>query len=476
MNWQQLIDQFQPLEKHEVPDFAKTRELEQALQLYNKSLEHISRDSADIALISLRRLASDYPLFGMASLLAGCLLAYDDEFEESLALTTQSIEQGQLEPGWLEEAKRCREALEKELHMASEPDNAEGKKPRKGKSAIDTTAVLEKIKRKQKVKMASERERQKVLRQGDQAEEETFVEHPRQLSDYIRLAVPLAAGVVLLVLLIFAGTRLVSFASADRDTDADQLEWLLSRLESMAPGDEAIDDLLDEFGHLFDQPGTDVPGGDIRETSLPETEATTGETEETTVTESTDPDETDERETTTQPAETTTDDDPQPTPEPTADPDALLLDQAKDALQQARALQSDDVMAAADHLFIAQTILETVPEDTRSDNFEQSAVEVLSEVDALMNELARSAANAYRVAGRALFDQGEFEAALVPYLKAFELDPGNYGGGTAYYTGRSYQELGLYEAARHYYDYVVENFSGRDIAGYSANRLREMGY
>ena len=478
MNWQQMIDQFQQLEQHQVPSFAKTREMEQALHLYNKSVEHISHDSSDIALIALRRLASDYPRFGMASFLAGCLLAQDEAYEEALALTTQAVEQGQLEAQWLGEAENCIETLQQELHLASEAEKTEGHKSHSGKAAINTSAILEKIKRKKKVKMASDRERQELLRQGDQVEEETFVESPRQLSDYLRLAAPVLGGVILVVLLIFAGVRLVSSARADRDTDADQLEWLLSRLELMASDDEEINALLAEYGHLFDQPGiTETDDQDSTETSLPETEPTTDAPDETTHTEP-DPDETDAPDTTTtlQPTETEPPVDPLPTPEPTTDPDILLVDQAVNALQQARNLQSEDLMSAADQLFMARTILEAVPAATQPENQELNAGELLSEVNDLMDEIARPAANEFRVAGRALFDSEAYEDALVLYLKAFELDPGNYGGGTAYYTGRCYQMLGQYEAARPYYEYVVDTFSGRDIAGYSANRLREMGY
>jgi TolA-binding protein len=75
------------------------------------------------------------------------------------------------------------------------------------------------------------------------------------------------------------------------------------------------------------------------------------------------------------------------------------------------------------------------------------------------------------------FNRQNYELALEAYfLKAYQLNPGCYGGGAAYYCGRCLQILGNKAEAKLYYDYVIENFAGRDIARSAAARLQEMGY
>ncbi len=90
-------------------------------------------------------------------------------------------------------------------------------------------------------------------------------------------------------------------------------------------------------------------------------------------------------------------------------------------------------------------------------------------------EEPRKAALALRNEAQPLFEQGEYTAALPLYLQAYDLDPRSYGGGVAYYVGRCYQLLEQPEKARPYFEYVVEEFDGRDIARSAASRLRELG-
>ena len=97
-------------------------------------------------------------------------------------------------------------------------------------------------------------------------------------------------------------------------------------------------------------------------------------------------------------------------------------------------------------------------------------------VEDLIGEIAVDAAEQLRLLGMTDFDAGHYQEALTYFLPAYQLYPRAYGGGVAYYCGRCYQLLGDKAAAKPYFEYVVEQFSGRDIAGSAAGRLAEMGY
>ena len=84
MDWQQLIDGFLPLSSNEVMLFAPPREMEQAISTFNRAIFNLNHDSADIALIALRKLVTTYPMFARATLLLGCCQAQLGQYDEAL--------------------------------------------------------------------------------------------------------------------------------------------------------------------------------------------------------------------------------------------------------------------------------------------------------------------------------------------------------------------------------------------------------
>ena len=151
----------------------------------------------------------------------------------------------------------------------------------------------------------------------------------------------------------------------------------------------------------------------------------------------------------------------------------MLLD-AWDAYVAAKNIQSEDVLAAADHLLSARSLLATIPTDTTAEGLDRDAAGLSRLVESRIDDLANSASRGFRLLAEEEFDNEQYETALVPYLKAWQIKPDAYGGGVAYYCGRCYQLLGDYEAAKPFYEYVVDTFAGRDIARSAAGRLAEM--
>ena len=92
MNWASQINQFKPLSEDDVPLFASPGETEQAISIYNKAINNWQQDSQDIAIISLRKLASTYPRFPQPALMLGYCLASLGDMKEAFRWVNQAID------------------------------------------------------------------------------------------------------------------------------------------------------------------------------------------------------------------------------------------------------------------------------------------------------------------------------------------------------------------------------------------------
>ncbi|MDD4462594.1 MAG: hypothetical protein PHP94_09810 [Eubacteriales bacterium] len=455
MNWQAIIDQIEPIQGEAVPAFLSARDREKAVYLYNKSLQQIHQGSDDIAQISLRRLIADYPEFGQASLLAGLLMARDGNLDNATGYLTRAISQGHLPSGAANLAETSLEEVERLKADGTVDIDRPDDQPEPVGSALNAATLLQKSRPPAKVRLASDREVQKVLQEGEISDQATFVKEARDPVELIRTLVPIVLIVLVSGLLIFAAIRWLPplFRNTDQSEDRQRLEWLVSRLETMAANDPDIEQILSDYQQRF--PDESVPADPI-ETTVPV---------QTTPPETTSPP-------TATPAPTST---PAPTPSPTPDPAQISLAEAAEWLQTARN-ETGSLEAQADALLEARTLLQDLPDDLTLPSSDVNAATLRREVEDALAPITDDVVDLYREQGRVLFNQADYEASLPYYLKAFELDPDNYRGGVAYYCGRNYQELGLFAQARPYYEYVIETFPDRDIAVYAAERLRQMGW
>lgn len=461
MDWQALIDQFTTLTREDVMLFAPPRDMEQALNIYNRAIFNISSDSMDIALIALRKLAATYPMFPQASLLLSFCQAKAGQYDEALENLDHALLAG-LPPDLHQQAQDSQASMIQERKQLQQSNAAASSgaspfaaiKPRRKSSS----GVLEKTDRRSKVRMASEKERQSVIRRGEfPTEIETNVKTGRDPVEILRIALPIAAGVLLAAFLVFAGIRwlpgLFSINSQDSTAEA-RLSWLISRLDSLAGKNSEISQLLEDYQTEFQTQPLD--------TTSPATTATTAATAATTAatTETTSP-------ATTAPTTSAT---------TTADPAIASLQEASLLYDHAAAIRPTDVLAAADDLLTARAILANVPENTTAPEVAVNAGTLRASVESLISAISGTAADKFRLLGKAEFEKSNYESALEYFLKAYRLNPRTNGGGVAYYCGRCYQLLGDYASAKPYYDYVVKSFAGRDIAVYAANRLKQMGF
>ncbi|HBP37884.1 MAG TPA: hypothetical protein DD640_03930 [Clostridiales bacterium] len=478
MDWQQLIIQFQPLYFNEVMMFAPPREMEQAINTYNRAIFNLNHDSTDVAMIALRKLVATYPMFAQANLLLGCCQAQSGQYEDALEQFAHARLAG-LPDEWQDQAQQMQteaenqRRLRNQLLAGSSPDSRTSQQPPAAAAAgrISPDAFLEKSRRRGRVRMASAKERQAVIRQAENPEkEETVVKVSREPVEYLRLALPILAGLAAVILLFFAIFRwLPGLADGirQRREASVRLEWLLDRLDTLSAQDQAVDSLLDEY-QAFVQPSP-MPSPSATEPANSEPAASTEPNvtaSETAISVSptpTDP---------SQPTAATT----APTAAPTPDPASVALQDASRLYLQAVNLQSSDLAAAAQNLLAARELLAGIPGETTAPDLAGNAATLRQDVESLITAIARNAAEVFRVQGMDLFNRQDYSAALPLFLTAYELYPKAYGGGVAYYCGRCYQLLGDYATAKPYYEFVIANFAGRDIAGSAAARLEQMGY
>ena len=467
VNWSDQISRFEPLVVEAVPIFASPTEMEQAVTTYNRALAQLWQDSRDIALIALRKLASSYPLFPHPAFLLGCLLADSGRLKEAGRLIQQALSVG-LPQNLDEDAKSCLAYMQ-----TRQPDQPADVVQTRSRSltereppALNVTQILEKTRRGKKVRMAGKKEQRTVMRGHSYPEEtETKVRMRKDPVALLRTGLPILAVVLVVATLILAGIRWLPALWRPKPqlaNDTQKLSWLLARLDQLSAEDAQAAGLLAEYEAVFAaeaSAGTSEVSGQT--TSIP-VQTTSSET-------------------TVLPTATPLPTKPLPTPSPTAaptptpDPAVLAFREAVTALAEAEAHIHDDLVTSGLALAKARSLLAGIPGTTTAVDVDGDAATLSQNVEMLISEIAVSAANALRLKAQPLFQEESYTEALVYYQAAYDLYPRAYGGGVAYYVGRCHQLLGEPQKAKPYYDFVIEQFSGRDIAKSAAYRIREMG-
>lgn len=467
MNWQQVTQSFLPLSREQTSSFAPPREIDLAIAAYNRAIRNLNQDSADIALIALRKLASDYPDFLEASLLYGCCLAQLGQLAEAREQLIRTRNHASL-PSDLEDATNAAlKAAEDDIAVQaaliasgkSAPDHNASDMP-----ASSTAAVLERTGRRARVHMASARERRDVIRRGDMAQDtETHVVMTSSPADLIRKFLPVTGVLILVVLAVLFATQVlpnIHFDASNASADS-RLTYLLTQIEKKAASDTEWQKLLVEYQAHFDPAPTSVITSAPLGTSASSSAAATGQTGETNASVPT--------------TTTLTTTSPPTTNVPASPVFASALLSANTLYQEAVAVKGTDLIMAAEKLYQVIEQLKAIPTETTAIGVSPNASGLLSDARAQYELIYKDAAERLRLLADPLFDQSQYQNALPYYLRAYKLYPASFGGGVAYYCGRCYQLLKQPNQARPYYEYVVATFAGKSIAASSASRLRELG-
>ena len=310
MDWRNAAAAFPPLKEEDIARLQLSKEeKEQVLTLFNKAVSNAQSDSADIAMIALKKLLTQYPSWGEAALLYGICLAIDGKYKRAGASFEHSISAGLLTEELTYLAQVCyqdagTEYAREKRHMQAD-DETTGKHifsslfpSRKGRSSvyreIDTeerghmqAPILTRVPRNSgKARLASDRERRDVMMQssapqGDNQDEEIDVSIPRTPAEKLRIAI-IAAGIVLLAVLVGLAIWYLIIPAVntyrENSTAADRLSYLEAALESKSD-DPQVSEILADYNKQFPALTSDAqitPTGTAQMTPVPQISTTVG--------------------------------------------------------------------------------------------------------------------------------------------------------------------------------------------------------
>lgn len=278
MDWRNAAAAFPPLEEKDIAHLQLSKEEnEQVLTLFNRAVSNAQSDSADIAMIALKKLLTKYPAWGDAALLYGICLALDGKFKRAGASFEHAVSAGLLTEELTYLAQVCYrdagvEYAQERRHFQSE-EEAESKKilatffpAKKNRGSvfreIDTeerghmqAPILTRVPRNNgKAKLASDRERRDVMMQSnspnsDKMDEEIDVSIPKTPAEKLRILIIALAGVLLAVLLGLAIWFLIIPAVSsyqENSGDAAKLKYLLAEMQTQK-ADPEISRILSDY-------------------------------------------------------------------------------------------------------------------------------------------------------------------------------------------------------------------------------------
>ena len=277
MDWRNAAAAFPPLKEEDIARLQLSKEeKEQVLTLFNKAVSNAQSDSADIAMIALKKLLTQYPSWGEAALLYGICLAIDGKYKRAGASFEHSISSGLLTEELTYLAQVCYQDAGKEYARERRHIQADDETPgkhiisslfpsRKGRSSvyreIDTeerghmqAPILTRVPRNSgKARLASDRERRDVMMQssapqGEGQDDEIDVSIPRTPAEKLRITI-IGAGTVLLAVLVGLAIWYLIIPAVnsyrENSSAADRLKYLTAALESKSDDPEVSRILTD---------------------------------------------------------------------------------------------------------------------------------------------------------------------------------------------------------------------------------------
>ncbi len=284
-------------------------EAEQLAHQYNRAVFNINNDGADVAIISLKKIITDHPNWGEASLLFGICVAQCGEYHRSLACFEHALTCGLHSQSMTELAQFClaqaktdsekaqNEAEKKaseesplkalstsimrqESPMVAEAENRE-------RIHVQAPILIKAPKKPRKRRIATEKEIRDALAQstssnGEIPDEKINVDFPKTPAEKMRTTLIVLAVIAVLVGLFFL-VRFVILPVFDRSeakTNEKKIEYLEEALE--AHKDEpVIEEILAGYNQEFSE--------ENQKTTTSTAETTTVETPADTTAEDTTP-------------------------------------------------------------------------------------------------------------------------------------------------------------------------------------------
>ena len=289
-------------------------ESEQLAHQYNRALFNLNNDGADVAIITLKKIITEYPTWGEPSLLFGICVAQCEEYHRALKCFEHALTCGLHSQAMTELAQYCLAQAKVEAEQAQAiADATPDESPLKALSAaitrqespmvaesenrerihVQAPILIKAPKKPRKRRIATEKEIRDALAQstssnGEIPDDEIRVEFPKTPAEKMRItaiALAVIVGVIGLACLAwFVIVPAVKKATSKSD-DAKKVEFLEKKLAANV-GDPEINAILAEYNKEFGKDGDAVTTpGTIEETAdasasdaTPQTTAATPET------------------------------------------------------------------------------------------------------------------------------------------------------------------------------------------------------
>ena len=274
-------------------------ESEQLAHQYNRALFNLNSDGADVAIISLKKIITEYPTWGEPSLLFGICVAQCEEYHRALKCFEHALTCGLHSQAMTELAQYCLaqakvEAEEAQIAAENTPDESPLKalssaitrqeSPMVAESEhrerihVQAPILIKAPKKPRKRRIATEKEIRDALAQstssnGEIPDEEINVDFPKTPAEKMRMT-----AITFLVIAIIAGLGLLSYfviipavkKATAKSKDAEKVEFLEKKLAEKA-GDPDVNAIIAEYNRAF--------GGENDVVSMPATvEETAAET------------------------------------------------------------------------------------------------------------------------------------------------------------------------------------------------------
>lgn len=278
MNWNEAASSILPIERKSLSRFLLSAEEEdEVLNQFNKSLRNANSDSADIAVIALRKLLTHFPDWGEAVLLYGICLAMDGKigraqasFDHALAVGLRSQEMTYLAQVCLRDASEEREARShNEVEETPAKAIISSVLPRtspliqetgqiRPRNHMQAPILMKAPRHPTRARLASDRERRELLMQstssnGELPDDEIEVSIPKTPAEKLRIALFCLGAVIILVAGYFLVTKwMIPEIMKIRSSleDRNRLEYLSSALYENKE-DPEISNVIEQYESVF---------------------------------------------------------------------------------------------------------------------------------------------------------------------------------------------------------------------------------
>ncbi len=275
MNWHEAAAAFPQIDSSDLARFqVSPEEAEVILSMFNRSVLNAQSDSADIAMIALKKLITRFPEWGEAALLFGICLALDGKLSRARASFEHALSVGLTSENMTYLAQACHHDAsieEKEMGRFARQEEEDGGKGflrglfsgHKKASIYGADGTDERVSMRApiltraprtpgKARLATERERRDVLMQAQSAsvnengDEEIDVSIPKTPAEKFRISL-FVLGAILVLAAVFLLVRFVAMpayqAYRDHENAGERLDYLVGELRTQS-SDPAISSVL----------------------------------------------------------------------------------------------------------------------------------------------------------------------------------------------------------------------------------------